>query len=294
MSFDTEKFIIEIQNRPCLWDSSSNDYCDRNLKIKGWDEIVNIFKEKDEMTNQEKKQLADTLQKRWKSIRGCFTRELNRQKSLKSGSGRGPRKSEYIFFKQLLFLQKVVALRESEVEEKSKESDPDVEATNPDTEQDLQQGSQALSCPKRMKTKKNNAPEDDKFLEALNKSIKSREQYEVENQDEDRLFMLSLVSTLKNVPPQKKMATKMKIMSILDEATRPVLNIDYSTLYRQNYWSQTESSSSQSYHPGYSTVPRETQPMINSTEYLSSEPFSAPPSNMTNVSEDSSILDVYD
>ncbi|CAH1970189.1 unnamed protein product [Acanthoscelides obtectus] len=104
--------------------------------------------------------------------------------------------------------QKVVPLRESEVEEKSKESDPDVEATNPDTEQDLQQGSQALSCPKRMKTKKNNSPEDDKFLEALNKSIKSREQYEVENQDDDRLFMLSLVSTLKNVPPQKKWQLK--------------------------------------------------------------------------------------
>lgn len=50
MSFDTEKIIIEIQNRPCIW-----DYSDRNLKIKGWDEIVNIFKEKDEMTNQEKK-----------------------------------------------------------------------------------------------------------------------------------------------------------------------------------------------------------------------------------------------
>lgn len=58
MSFDTEKFIIEIQNRPCIWDSSSNEYSDRNLKIKGWDEIVNIFKEKDEMTNQEKKHLG--------------------------------------------------------------------------------------------------------------------------------------------------------------------------------------------------------------------------------------------
>lgn len=41
MSFDTEKIIIEIQNRPCIWDSSSNEYSDRNLKIKGWDEIVN-------------------------------------------------------------------------------------------------------------------------------------------------------------------------------------------------------------------------------------------------------------
>lgn len=55
MSFDTEKFIKKNQNCPCIWDSSSNKYSDSNLKIKGWDEIVNIFKEKDEMTNREKK-----------------------------------------------------------------------------------------------------------------------------------------------------------------------------------------------------------------------------------------------
>lgn len=208
---------------------------------------------------------------------------------MKSGSGRGPRKSEYIFFKQLLFLQKVVALREPEVvaSKESEATDPDVEATDPDLQQDR--------CPQRMKKKQKTAPEDDKFLEVLNKSIKSREQYEVGNQDEDRLFMMSLVSTLKKVPPQKKMATKIKIMTILEEATRPVPNIDDSALYRQSYWSQTEPPPSRSYHPGYSTVRGETLPMMDyNTESLSCAPFSTPPSNMTNVSEDSSILDIYD
>ncbi|XP_021185494.3 uncharacterized protein LOC110372834 [Helicoverpa armigera] len=213
MSFDTEEFIIEIQNRPCIWDSSSIEYSDRNLKIKSWDELVNIFKEKDEMTSQEKKQLADSLQKRWKSIRGCFTRELNRQKSLKSGSGSGPRKSEYIYFKQLQFLQNVVALREPEA------IYPDVEIGDPDLQQDK-------TSPKRMKKKEKSAPEDDNFFEVLNKSIKSREQYELENQDEDKLFMMSLVGTLKKVPPQKKLATKIKIMKILEEATCSVADVD--------------------------------------------------------------------
>lgn len=58
MSFDTERFIVEIQNRPCLWDSSISDYSNRNLKISCWDELVNLFKEKDEMTVQEKKQFG--------------------------------------------------------------------------------------------------------------------------------------------------------------------------------------------------------------------------------------------
>ncbi|CAG9790185.1 unnamed protein product [Diatraea saccharalis] len=204
MNFDTEKFIVEIKNRPCIWDSTSTDYSDRNLKIKSWDEIVDIFKEKEVMTIQEKKVLVDTLQKRWKSIRGCFTRELNRQKSLKAGTSSGPRKSEYMFFKQLLFLQKVVALRE-----------PEVTATDSDSES--QQDRQMINFAKRPKTKET-APEDDKFLEALDKIIKTRKRHEMGSQDEDRLFMLSLVSSLKKVPPQRKMSTKIKIMTVLEEA----------------------------------------------------------------------------
>lgn len=40
--------------------------------------------------------------------------------------------------------------------------------------------------------------------------------------------MLSLVGALKNVPPHRKMATKIKIMSVLDDATRATPNIDKS------------------------------------------------------------------
>lgn len=62
------------------------------------------------------------LQKRWKSIRSCYAREVKRQKNFKSGSGATNRKSEYIYFKQLQFLQKVVAIREEGVEEENSES----------------------------------------------------------------------------------------------------------------------------------------------------------------------------
>lgn len=43
--------------------------------------------------------------------------------------------------------------------------------------------------------------------------------------DEDRLFLLSMLSTLKSVPASKKMSTKIKLMTVLDEATR---NLDKS------------------------------------------------------------------
>jgi hypothetical protein len=42
-NFDTEKFINEVQNRPWLWNTSVADYSNREVKKKGWEELVNIF-----------------------------------------------------------------------------------------------------------------------------------------------------------------------------------------------------------------------------------------------------------
>nr|CAD7607022.1 unnamed protein product [Timema genevievae] len=42
-NFDTEKFIVEIQNGPSIWDSS--DDCNRESKKKCWEEVVDIFGE---------------------------------------------------------------------------------------------------------------------------------------------------------------------------------------------------------------------------------------------------------
>lgn len=57
-AFDTERFIVEIENRPSLWNISSDDYSNRDLKKKCWEEIVDIFKDKEEMNIQEKKELG--------------------------------------------------------------------------------------------------------------------------------------------------------------------------------------------------------------------------------------------
>lgn len=43
MDFDTEKLIIEIQNRPAIWNTKSAEYSDRNLRSKAWEELVDIY-----------------------------------------------------------------------------------------------------------------------------------------------------------------------------------------------------------------------------------------------------------
>ncbi|KPI98707.1 hypothetical protein RR46_04680 [Papilio xuthus] len=167
------------------------------------------------MTKQEKKYMGDVLQKKWKSIRGCFMREIARQKALRSGNGVGPRKSEYIYFKQLKFLKKVMVTRQSthtsEFEEDNSQNDLDSDQSR---QKDENKGI-------------NSEPGNDPLQEFLYKPLEQRESYDFVEQDEDKMFLLSLVSTLKKVPEHKKIATKIRMMSLLDEATQTTSHTYY-------------------------------------------------------------------
>ncbi|XP_050666763.1 uncharacterized protein LOC126966644 [Leptidea sinapis] len=107
--FDTERFIIEIQNREALWNQSSDDYSNKNLKRQLWLELTDIFGGEN---LEEKGELGLSFQKKWKNIRDIFTRELRRRKGDKIGSA-AKRKSAYIYFDQLQFLMPTLEINET-------------------------------------------------------------------------------------------------------------------------------------------------------------------------------------
>jgi len=39
MSFDTDHFIISIEQKKSIWNTSCSDYKNRDVKIKDWEEI---------------------------------------------------------------------------------------------------------------------------------------------------------------------------------------------------------------------------------------------------------------
>lgn len=43
MTFDTEMLIREVVSRKAIWDVTSDEYSDRDLKIRRWEEIINIM-----------------------------------------------------------------------------------------------------------------------------------------------------------------------------------------------------------------------------------------------------------
>ncbi|KAJ8893550.1 hypothetical protein PR048_006148 [Dryococelus australis] len=209
----------KIQNRPAIWDSSCDDYCNRDLKKKYWEEVMESFA-REVIATADKNELergvpknrritaspirtniykvtgkyfvsGSTLQKRWKNLRGSFTRDLRRQKKTKSGSETGLRKSEYIFFNKLQFLRKVVAVRPNN--EDAVVHDPNESAGEGKNEN--VSGSQRRlyeSEIRKKKKKKKNA---------------NLEMIQVE-ENEDRMFLLSLLQPLKSIRANKKSLLK--------------------------------------------------------------------------------------
>lgn len=41
--FDTEQFILCIKERPALWDMLSDDYSNKQIKQRMWEEVTDLF-----------------------------------------------------------------------------------------------------------------------------------------------------------------------------------------------------------------------------------------------------------
>lgn len=156
------------------------------------------------------------MQKKWKHVRDNFSRELKKQKSLKSGSG-ASKSNPYIYFQRLMFLESTLRDKpttsnlESPVEEEN------------DAFEDLQSapaGTSALSrTTESNKRLKMNAV-DKQFIDILNKSVAIREKRasEIPQEDEDKMFCLSLYKELQKVPEHGRIRTKIQMLEVLQRA----------------------------------------------------------------------------
>lgn len=155
---------------------------------------------------------ANTLQKKWKNLRDNFSKELKRQKDMKSGSGAGKR-NPYIYFHRLQFIEKVVA-NNTTISNLSGNDQFDHE---PEIE-DLQPGPSKVSA-KKFKTNTNNM--DKQLMDILHKSVELREKRDAEcssSQDEDKLFCLSLYKELLKVPEHGRITVKIQLLQTLQRA----------------------------------------------------------------------------
>jgi len=55
MAIDCERLIVEIQNKPCIWDTSSQEYKDRDKKQQDWVTVAVSMNENWTGLNQKEK-----------------------------------------------------------------------------------------------------------------------------------------------------------------------------------------------------------------------------------------------
>ncbi|XP_075692688.1 uncharacterized protein LOC142659953 isoform X2 [Rhinoderma darwinii] len=139
MAIKVEELILQVQHHPELWRPSDPGYSDRYRKSAAWLSVCqNLYPDWDELDEGDKGILENLIQKRWRSARDQFRREMVHYEGL---SGLGPlNKKPYMYLQQLMFLKPVLDLRpattkigaeadgKSAREHQPRESDPEVPA----------------------------------------------------------------------------------------------------------------------------------------------------------------------
>ncbi|KAH1021534.1 uncharacterized protein LOC109541876 isoform X1 [Dendroctonus ponderosae] len=217
-NINTEELISEIENYPAIWDISCSDYSNKHLKKNSWEAVlVKFYPDFAEKTYAEQNNIAVRVQRKWKSLRDCYTRELAKLKSEMSGSGCSGRK-QYIYFNQLSFLQTSKKATTSRIAEELSDvrSEEMVEVI---IEENIESNEIPVSpmlrakARRRKTTSSSSKKSEDKLFVALANQIMKTKAGDVEK-DEDTLFMLSLVTELKKVPDDLKLDVKSELINV--------------------------------------------------------------------------------
>ncbi|XP_072389794.1 uncharacterized protein [Diabrotica undecimpunctata] len=202
VDFNTDLFIDEVEKRPAIWNLNSKEYSNKILKKRAWQYLVLIFC--NDGDTEEKKKLRSTLQKKWKNLRDVYVRDMKKIKTLKSSST-ATSKSTSAYFQTLTFLQPTVQKRKSDSSfqvEDDNNKDGDVpESAEGNSDSNFRPPGEYPPATKKYKLH----PANEHFAKILEKSINQRRPIEKEEDDEDKLFCLSLLKELKKVPEHNRL-----------------------------------------------------------------------------------------
>ena len=175
------------------------------------------------------------LQRKWKSLRDCYSRERQRVLQVKRG-GQSSRRAQYIFSDQLSFLDGVMKTkvipgfpRETLSEERFSDDEPiDQTGRGSDQIEGAEQSSPGPSCSesqtpaivikdgRRKRRKLARSQMDFDFIENVVKENNSNSFVQRDQHDNtDKLFLMSLVEPLQKIPEPLRFGVRLQIMQII-------------------------------------------------------------------------------
>lgn len=176
---------------------------------------------------------GDAVQRKWKNLRDRYAREESKMKAMKSGSG-GKRKTSYMYAQQLSFLRDVMAYRattsslQTSSERESQQTQGEQADRNADNVENLNEHPTPEESPflnKKTSAKRRRLDQvESKIILALEANAARQERLE-KNEDDDRLFLLSLLPIMKTIPDHLKLSSRVEIMQTVNKyATYPTVS----------------------------------------------------------------------
>ncbi|XP_066437487.1 uncharacterized protein [Eleutherodactylus coqui] len=240
MAIKVEELIRQVQHHPALWRPSDPGYSDRYRKASAWLSVCqSLYPDWDELDEGDKGILENLIQKRWRSARDQFRREMVHYEGL---SGTGPlNKKPYMYLQQLMFLKSVLDLRpavtktgaeadgKASREHPSGESDPEVSAPRPavvasESCTELPPNTSATfhqAPPVRLPGRKSKkAAPSFAAVETFDGQVLDFVQRNIEEDPEDA-FCRSLGHYIRQVPPGWRLRLRTAIQTLIEGFTPP-------------------------------------------------------------------------
>ncbi|XP_055624020.1 uncharacterized protein LOC129767315 [Toxorhynchites rutilus septentrionalis] len=225
---DVEELIGAIEIRPALWDIRTTDYNDRVVRKQSWEEICDLFGEEG-MTQAQKDELEVKLHKKWKNVRDNFARELHGRARSK-GRIHGHPKAPYMYTENLQFLKDIILSKESK--RHSRQGSP--EQPQPQLAGGTDSSPIPLTAPRRIVRKiskrklhpveeKTFRPSEskrrlhpvDKKVFCPSKRLDRIDNFQPAENDDNRLFLLSLLPSISSLPKMLNSRCRLEIMQVV-------------------------------------------------------------------------------
>ncbi|XP_035448789.2 uncharacterized protein LOC118275050 [Spodoptera frugiperda] len=207
--FNPVQLIDEVKKRPGLY--TPDHPADREEKLALWKEIGSVIYHGWENFN--KATAYDRvlqLQRKWRSLRDAYNRELRARRS-----GVRINRRVYRYFKRMSFLGGFDGTLSEE--EEMDEDNMMLEAHNPDEEMQCKMEPIKVKKNKRKKRKQESSEGSHQPPEELEMPMFPVEMAESET-DSDRLFLLSFLPEMRQLPINIKMWVRAQIANVMQEA----------------------------------------------------------------------------
>ncbi|KAG6446403.1 uncharacterized protein LOC119192278 [Manduca sexta] len=211
MDFDTLKFINEVHKRPAIWNTKCPQYLDKEEKQKAWDSLVVIYGSN--LSTQEQIELGRNLHKKWRNVRDCFVKTYKAKCKEKTTGSAAKKKVHYAFYKHLLFLEDTINIKTfktSTAGRRQKRQETETQTSDTDSEP----SSHSWTPQKNTDVTIDNIGRD--IIGALNRNLEQKME-----EDDDRLFFLSLVKEFKKIPEYLQIQTKLDLLRVIQQAQIP-------------------------------------------------------------------------